>query len=98
MALTRASSDLFSTGPDSAAHGWTTCFDTAANVSMTVPLKVMVYGYLLAQRPRRENSDDLPKGKPVRANQCDIRVGMVMEPRIPRVTPPRTNSRSREWP
>jgi len=33
-----------------------------------------------------------------RVAQCDIRVGRVMELRIPRVTPPRTNSRRREWP
>src|SRR6516162_4213243 len=30
--------------------------------------------------------------------QCDIKVGRVIELRIPRVTPPRTNSRRREWP
>jgi hypothetical protein len=30
--------------------------------------------------------------------QCDIKVGTVIEPRIARVTPPRMNSRMREWP
>jgi hypothetical protein len=30
--------------------------------------------------------------------QCDIKTGTVIEARIPRVAPPRTNSRQREWP
>ena len=30
--------------------------------------------------------------------QCDISVGTVIDDRMPRVAPPRTNSRNREWP
>jgi hypothetical protein len=32
----------------------------------------------------------------LRADQCDISTGTVIAPRIPRVTPPRMNSRRRE--
>src|SRR6266540_7041895 len=32
------------------------------------------------------------------SDQCDINVGLVIEASIPRVVPPRTNSRSRECP
>src|SRR6516165_1884125 len=30
--------------------------------------------------------------------QCNIRTGMVIDPRMPRVAPPSMNSRMREWP
>ena len=33
-----------------------------------------------------------------RRRQCDINVGTVIDARIPRVAPPSTNSRIREWP
>src|ERR1700730_15565687 len=33
-----------------------------------------------------------------RSDQCDINVGLVIEASIPRVVPPRMNSRSRECP
>ena len=33
-----------------------------------------------------------------RKTQCDISAGTVIDSSMPRVTPPRTNSRRREWP
>src|SRR6266566_566905 len=66
-------------------------------------LTVAVRARSMESRARSANADRLtriPVGVDAlaRVAQCDIRVGMVMDPRIPRVTPPRTNSRRREWP
>ena len=58
--------------------------------------------YLLEEAGQRLDFDQIgirqelqPRSGP---GQCDISVGMVMEPRMPRVAPPSMNSRMREWP
>jgi hypothetical protein len=65
----------------------------------------LLYGLaviLLEEAERRFDLDQIKikqeSGQGPGTGQCDIRVGMVMEPRIPRAAPPSMNSRMREWP
>ena len=42
--------------------------------------------------------DDGKRSRPPWRYQCDISTGTVIDSRMPRVAPPSTNSRRREWP
>jgi hypothetical protein len=57
-------------------------------------------GALQAQVADAQSNIGLPRDVRLKRrfllDQCDINVGTVMEARIPRVAPPRTNSRMRE--
>ena len=59
----------------------------------TVSTKAVLWYALHNDIQHRNRKRCAPAG-----SQCDISTGTVMEAKMPRVTPPRMNSRRREWP
>ena len=60
----------------------------------TMKIAAAVLLTLMQRNPEVEDSKRLLRCR----GQCDMSVGIVIDERSSRVTPPRMNSRNREWP
>ena len=59
--------------------------------------KIVIEGSILRHKPADQNRRPVAQ-EDMALVQCDISVGTVIVARMPRVTPPSTNSRKRECP